>query len=346
MIEQEILDCLRGYSKAFYEHDFERVIDYLYQEEVRSFRQNLEWTARAMLPFGETSSLLQIFGVQQLEDLQELSDKVFVARFFAGSMQILGTEQVSQLVKSIQIEQLDHVEYIANVDYSFVNVFMENRGRVNSSLRLIKSEGRWYVLFQPGMEESFDRYRRKIAAFDDAQSKDNTDYAYLDDEEFQVFKLYGYQTPNENVIIQPRFSEAGEFGNGLAPVKVFRKWGYIDKKGSWAITPQFSKAYSFSNQLALVGTMTEDIVFKYGYINTKGELVIDYKYDNAYSFTEGLAAVREDKKWGFINRRGETVIAFEFNDADPFEDGVARVELKGDILYIDHEGRIVEGWED
>ncbi|MDR1113325.1 MAG: WG repeat-containing protein, partial [Bacteroidales bacterium] len=99
--------------------------------------------------------------------------------------------------------------------------------------------------------------------------------------------------------IEPQYSAAGDFGNGLAPVQkyVYGKYGYIDKYGSFVIEPQFDKAYSFSEGLAYVEKND-----KKGFIDIDGNwaLVLDRKKinNNGVQFHEGLvcASVLKDTK--------------------------------------------------
>lgn len=62
--------------------------------------------------------------------------------------------------------------------------------------------------------------------------------------------------------------------------------GYIDKSGEFVIEPQFSRAGYFSEGLAAV-----HVGGKYGYIDKTGEMKIKPRYDIAISFHEGLAEV-------------------------------------------------------
>ena len=60
----------------------------------------------------------------------------------------------------------------------------------------------------------------------------------------------------------------------LIPVYDGKKWGYIDKKGQYVINPQFSDADWFSDGLARV----ENKDGKYGFIDKKGTYKIPAKY--------------------------------------------------------------------
>lgn len=48
------------------------------------------------------------------------------------------------------------------------------------------------------------------------------------------------------------FDAAGDFGDGLAPVKTNGKWGYIDKHGRFAIAPRYRHATPFVRGFAVV----------------------------------------------------------------------------------------------
>ena len=67
----------------------------------------------------------------------------------------------------------------------------------------------------------------------------------------------GYIDQTGSFVIEPRFDDAGDFSEGLAPVAVpgepgLSKAGYIDRTGAWVIEPRFGWAQSFSSGLALV----------------------------------------------------------------------------------------------
>jgi hypothetical protein len=65
----------------------------------------------------------------------------------------------------------------------------------------------------------------------------------------------------------PRYSNAGSFSEGLAPVQSSNgRWGYIDGNNHWVIAP---------------------------------------KFDDAKEFKSGRAAVKFNGKWGYINKRGD-----------------------------------------
>ncbi len=155
----------------------------------------------------------------------------------------------------------------------------------------------------------------------------------------------------------------------LYPIKQNGKWGYINKLGQIVIEPKFSMALPFSDGLAFVKTTksfnfrvidsngnivlklplevnipnknsgySEDLApvsvnGKYGFINTNGEVVINFQYDFAEAFSDGLALVKKDGKYGFIDKEGKSVIEPHFVSATAFSEGLAGVYLQKTDKY-------------
>ena len=143
----------------------------------------------------------------------------------------------------------------------------------------------------------------------------------------------GFMGADGEVVIPAQFLEAGQFANGLAPVKVqtsvMQRWGYIDKTGKMVIAPEFGEAGTFSQGLAPVkGGGFIGLFEKWGYINPQGQWVIKPRYAMALEFSEGLAPAVEGSKWGFIDKTGKFYIPPKFDWAQPFHEGLAMVGLE------------------
>lgn len=104
----------------------------------------------------------------------------------------------------------------------------------------------------------------------------------------------------EDWAIQPRFEEAGDFSEGIAPVKLGGKWGFIGKDGKSVIPYKYEFAAPLRGGLARVAQMG-----KYGFIDKNGEVVIPYKYAYALDFEKGLAAVRIGAKIAYVDKTGD-----------------------------------------
>ena len=65
-----------------------------------------------------------------------------------------------------------------------------------------------------------------------------------------VNNRYGYINRAGEVVVEPRYTQAACFFEGLARVWVNGKWGYLDAAGKVVIRPQFRQSWKFSEGLA------------------------------------------------------------------------------------------------
>jgi hypothetical protein len=132
--------------------------------------------------------------------------------------------------------------------------------------------------------------------------------------------------------------------NALYAVVVNNKWGYINSAANMVIEPRFSEAEDFSEGLAAVamydtdektGAVTKE---RWGFIDEAGKIVINLAYDKVEVFSEGRAVVMKDGMYGYINRSGEEVIPLIYEEAAAFHAGLACVKWQGKNGFIDTEG--------
>lgn len=146
------------------------------------------------------------------------------------------------------------------------------------------------------------------------------------------------------MVIEPRFEAAGQFSDGLAPIKGEGKYGYVGKDGQIVIPTEFDSAAPFSGGLGIVKRAG-----KYGYISKDGQLVTPVEFEFAGPFSEGLALVQVDEKYGFLDPHGKLVIPtqFFFADLGGFSEGLAEVIfLNYELHYIDKSGKTVLNFGD
>lgn len=138
----------------------------------------------------------------------------------------------------------------------------------------------------------------------------------------------------------------------LVKFKENEKWGFKDQNGKVIIEPKYSGAEEFSEGLASV--LLNDI---WGFIDETGKVVIPFKYNSGYGtgqkFSQGLASVSLNGKWGYIDKAGNTVIPFDYNEAWDFKneknyDGTpkiyAHVRKGSDEFCIDKTGKRIRCW--
>jgi len=133
---------------------------------------------------------------------------------------------------------------------------------------------------------------------------------------------FGYINEDGKVIIKPVFRSAGEFSEGLAPVRHDGLFGYINPKGKLIISEQFDFALSFSEGLAIVY-----LDGKPECIGHDGQKVFASPFIEMSSFKNGRSMVKTSTgKAGIINKKGVLVIDTIFRKINEFKNGAAVVE--------------------
>ena len=159
-------------------------------------------------------------------------------------------------------------------------------------------------------------------------------------------KEFQYIDKEGKIAINPQFSEATVFRNGLALVRSSGnepKWGFITEDGKFSISATYKDATVFNDDLAWVVSENSAPTA----INAKGEVKITLTdAQTVRIFKEGLAAysVMDSAgiKWGFVGKEGKVKINPQFSSAGNFSNGKCAVSNKGGKWgYIDKEGKIV-----
>ena len=164
------------------------------------------------------------------------------------------------------------------------------------------------------------------------------------DKSYQFIDLEG------KIKINPQFSYAGLFHDGLALVKTSgenEKYGYISEDGKYVVNPSYIYATNFSEGMAWVVSENGAPVA----IDKKGKTVITLKDANhVHNFFEGLAAFSisdtSGEKWGFVDNSGKVVINNQFSSVGRFSDDRCAVRNKdGKYGFIDKQGKIVINYQ-
>jgi len=101
-----------------------------------------------------------------------------------------------------------------------------------------------------------------------------------------------------SIIILILFFQIG-YSQNLIPFRDGDKWGYANSKGEIVIKPKYQEAGEFRNKITWVKKND-----KYGYINKKGRKKTCFKFDNANYFGFGTATVQKGDKKYCINLKG------------------------------------------
>lgn len=126
-------------------------------------------------------------------------------------------------------------------------------------------------------------------------------------------KLYGYVNASGSFEIEPKYSTASDFSDGVAIVTDKETYKFIDTKGSVLYTvPDDMILYSssFSNGLC-VFLYYNSGSSKFGYIDASGKVILEAEYDQASDFREdGTAFVVKDNLYAKIDKSGEILDSF------------------------------------
>ncbi len=151
-------------------------------------------------------------------------------------------------------------------------------------------------------------------------------------------KLIGYLNDEGKLAIEPRFTSAHDFREGMARFWEQGKFGFIDKAGKVVVSAQFDTAGDFYEGLAAVR-----VDGKYGFIDNSGKTVIPMQFDRVQPYADGVAAAQREKLWGFIDRKGQWIIEPRYQWVREFRNGLAWVgepKQRGGS-YVDKNGKVV-----
>jgi hypothetical protein len=183
------------------------------------------------------------------------------------------------------------------------------------------------------------------------------------------------------LVIPARFTELGDFSDGLALACDGDAYGWIDPTGTGVLGPSpmggkaarggvatgFDEMGMGRNRAFLyrtgpgrlpqeyedTGDFREGLVAvrvedRWGYVDAEGRPVIPLRYAWAGDFSEGLAPARTERVLcGYIDRTGAFAIPARFRECWPFSGGLARVDLattesdRAQVAFIDRAGNAV-----
>ncbi|MBI4613584.1 MAG: WG repeat-containing protein [Planctomycetes bacterium] len=137
----------------------------------------------------------------------------------------------------------------------------------------------------------------------------------------------GYVDRTGQIVIEPRFPDAGPFREGLARARGRGpsgedRWGFIDKTGKFVIAPQYASATDFGEGRA---SFTSGNYGSWGFLDREGKVAIEPQFEYADRFADGVAPVMRDSRWSYIRADGAAAFAGEFQEASRFDHGLAVV---------------------
>jgi hypothetical protein len=166
-------------------------------------------------------------------------------------------------------------------------------------------------------------------------------------------KKYGYLYINGTIAIDPVFSNAEPFSDGLAVVTIEddtlgQRSMLIDKEGNPVLNQECGSIYRVGSGLYAVCEKEE---FDYGFnyskkalFNNKGEQLTGFCYYSIGEFKEEIASVSDNTSTCFINKNGNKIKNLPEIDCIgemEYLDGIIRVYVDEELIYINEEGETV-----
>ncbi|MFA4985078.1 MAG: WG repeat-containing protein [Candidatus Brocadiia bacterium] len=147
---------------------------------------------------------------------------------------------------------------------------------------------------------------------------------------------YGYLDAKGAVAIPPRFSWAGDFSEGLAPVSD-GTYGFIDRDGKKMFElPKCEELTTIS-----LGHAFAKIDGRWCIINREGHVTSDLKVDAVKSSANGIAVAVVYSQVGVIDAQGKTRITPRFTSIRDFNYGYAIVEVGSKWGVIDTNDHLI-----
>ncbi len=168
---------------------------------------------------------------------------------------------------------------------------------------------------------------------------------------FAQYGKVGYIDRSGKVVIAPRFTQGGDFSEGLAaawtetPESMFPLAGVINVSGNWVIHPQFDKIRTFHEGYA--AAKLKDSFGTWALLSRSGGIVkvpSSEVFSDSMSIgdaSEGLVSFSPTgETFGFMNTAGSLVVAPAYLSVRPFREGLANV-CREKCGYIDVHGVVV-----
>lgn len=306
-----LIEFANTYFLASLRRDLDAIVDALYPGDLDKLKNHVVWCAQAMAEIEPDPRFLEFFGGgMEIEDLRVLSPRQFFQNLIKGSLAAADSGDWQDIASTFRVEAIQRTsDHTATVAYSFEMAEEDSTDRVEREMELQFIGERWYVMLQPGVRRVSEEVRLRLDDFQRRSSRDDPlRDPEADPEELEPFELWGFRDANKRVVIEPRFTHAAKFSEGLAPVRIFKKWGYIDANGQLVIRALYDRAKPFSEGLAAVALDNEDGDTVWGYIDRDGRMRIKPRFETAGVFHDDLAKVsvtsHGQKRAFFIDRKG------------------------------------------
>ncbi len=145
---------------------------------------------------------------------------------------------------------------------------------------------------------------------------------------------YGFQAPNEQVVIGSRYDSVENFREGRAVVEISGYYGLVDPDGREVIEPIYDEISYDGSHMCYVNHMGQ-----WGVMDRNGNILVENKWDWIGEFVCGVVVVEKDGLSGYVNSSGEVIGEIKYTTATAFDhQGYAKVVFGGESYEIDIQG--------
>ncbi|WP_246838114.1 WG repeat-containing protein [Leptospira mayottensis] len=240
-------------------------------------------------------------------------------------------EEFSDGMAAVRLNSKNSYGYINKEGKMIIPEVLESMYDFNAGIALVEKDGQKFYINKNGERVlSNIHYKDDLHPFCDGLAivrKGGSKKYHSQLGTYLEGGLLGYMNTTGKVVIEPKFSDASCFSDGLAYVETSNgEKGYIDKTGKMRIT--FKKLHEVDASYGYSENFSDGLVFadyeddqgrKRGFIDKSGKLIIDLTMNRDYqwvgSFSEGLAVVYTkdpNRRILFIDKTGK--VAFDVND--------------------------------
>jgi hypothetical protein len=140
-------------------------------------------------------------------------------------------------------------------------------------------------------------------------------------------QLWGYKGNRGQVILSPRFAEAGPFQEGCAAVRSLfpiggAGWGLVNPTGTWVLPPIYDNLYDANGGFVLAQSGG-----RWGLLSTNGQWRFEPRFKDVWPYVEGLARVEAYGRWGFLDLQGHLVVDCVFEDPWYFNEALVEAPM-------------------
>ena len=186
----------------------------------------------------------------------------------------------------------------------------------SEGLAAVRQGGRWFFIKKNG-ETAFETAAGVTALGDLHEGRCR----------FKKDGLSGYLNRRGEVAIEPKFTVAFDFQQGVARAVQHRKTGLVDTLGQWVLPPERFERIADFNELGLAAAW-EKFNQKCCLLRTAGKALTPLKYTAIEDFHEGFATVSDGKNYGLTDREGREVLPLEFERIGRVSGGLVNVRAR------------------